>query len=382
MMNPATEVRQRRFAVAPSAAVLVLAEKLNRIDAAHTPNGNVLRMQDAFKSLMEDIEAAIQPGVWPTPDGRALAMTAPSFSGKSHVLDRLEADERLRLGEEDGIPTRPFLKVVVPSPCNLKTLGLAFLSALGADTRRQLSDVFLIWHAVRRQLIAQGVLLILLDEFQNILVAKTNPDLDKLAASMKAILVGEPIVPPPDDASPAVKRAVADNSERYPVSMLIAGTPAVGKFVDDFSTEHREQFSRRCEEVAFAQIPWIRASGPAGGAASDTSEFRGLAKFTKSLLSAMDVQIDPILLEADGQKRFYKAGSRHFGRVAHLLKLAAKLAVKRGRGVIMREHLAQAFETIYGTGPDRNCFLVADIDACQFPPGSEGQKKSRSREAV
>lgn len=216
MLNPTIRPRQRRFAVAPSAAVLALAEKLNRIDAAHTPNGNVLRMQDAFKSLMEDIEAAIQPGVWPTPDGRALAMTAPSFSGKSHVLDRLEADERFRLGEEDGVPTRPFLKVVVPSPCNLKTLGLAFLSALGADTRRQLSDVFLIWHAVRRQLIAQGVLLILLDEFQNVLVAKTNPDLDKLAASMKAILVGEPIVPPPDDASPAVKRAVADSSERVP----------------------------------------------------------------------------------------------------------------------------------------------------------------------
>lgn len=96
----------------------------------------------------------------------------------------------------------------------------------------------------------------------------------------------------------------------------------------------------------------------------------------------MDIQIDPILLEADAQKRFYKAGSRHFGRVAHLLKLAAKLAVKRGRGMIVREHLAQAFETIYGTGPDRNCFLVADINACPFPPGPEDHEKSRSRKAA
>ena len=382
MLNPATRPRQRRFAVAPDAAVLALAEKLNRIDGAHTPNGNVKRMELAFKSLMQDIEAAIQPGVWPTPDGRALVMTAPSFSGKSHVLDRLEADDRLKLGEEDGVPTRPFLKVVVPSPCNLKTLGLAFLSALGADTRRQLTDVFLIWHAVRRHLIAQGVLLILLDEFQNVLVAKTNPDLDKLAASMKAILVGEPIVPPPDDASPAVKRAVADSSERYPVSLLIAGTPVVGKFTADFSTEHREQFSRRCEEVAFAKIPWIRSDGPAGGPASATGEFRGLAKFIRSLLSAMDVRIDPILLEADGQKRFYKAGSRHFGRIAHLLKQAAKLAVKQGRGMVAREHLAQAFETIYRTGPDRNCFLVADVDECPYPPGPGDSEKSRSRKAA
>lgn len=357
----------------------------NRVDGAHTPNGNVLRMEAAFESLMQDIEAANLPGVWPTPDGRALAMTAPSFSGKSHVLDRLEADHRLRLGEDDGVPTRPFLKVVVPSPCNLKTLGLAFLISLGADTRRQLTDVFLIWHAVRRQLIAQGVLLILIDEFQNILVGKSLLDLDKLAAALKAILVGEPIVLPPDDAVPAVKRVVADGSERYPVSLLITGTPVVGKFADDFSNEHREQFSRRCEEIAFTKIPWVRLDSSASGSAAsatDASEFRGLSKFIDTLVSAMGFSIDPGLLEAEGQKRFYKAGSRHFGRVAHLLKQAAKLAVKQGRGMITREHLAHAFETIYRTGPDRNCFLVSDIDACPFPPGPENETKSRSRKAA
>jgi hypothetical protein len=382
MANPAIKVRERRFAVAPSASVLARAEKLNRIDGAHTPNGNVMRMEAAFESLLEDIEAAIQPCVWPTPDGRALVMTAPSFSGKSHVLDRLEADDRLCLCEQGGVQTRPFLKVVVPSPCNLKALGLAFLSAMGADTRRQLTDVFLIWHAVRRQLIAQGVLLILLDEFQNILVGKNLLELDKLAAALKAMLVGEPIVPPPEDTDARVQRAVADSSERYPVFLLIAGTPVIGKFAADFSNEHREQFSRRCHEIAFAKIPWIRSGDSSSGSASGTSEFRGLLKFINALLSAMDVQVDPTLLEADGLKRFYKAGSRHFGRVAHLLKQAAKLAVKQGRGLIAREHLAQAFETIYRTGPDRNCFLVPDIDACPFPPGPEDEEKSRSRKAA
>ena len=71
------------------------------------------------------------------------------------------------LGQQGNVvPFQPFLWVRAPSPCNLKTLGLEFLAALGARLGRQLTDVYLIWHAVRCQLIAQGVLIILIDEFR------------------------------------------------------------------------------------------------------------------------------------------------------------------------------------------------------------------------
>jgi len=41
----------------------------------------------------------------------------------------------------------------------------------------------------------------------------------------------------------------------------------------------------------------------------------------------------------------------------------------------------RAFEDLYKTRPLRNCFLVADIDKCPFPP-SPREKEGRGREAV
>jgi hypothetical protein len=309
------------------------------------------------------------------PEGRALVITAPSFCGKSHVLDRMVLDSRLLPFEVDGLRVRPFLWVRAPSPCNNKTLGLAFLDALGARPLRQLTDIYLIWHAVRCQLVAQGVLVVLIDEFHNVLVGKNRVELDKLSATMKSLLVGEALVLPPENVSPAFASAVLDRGERSPVWLIIAGTEKVETFGMDFSTEDREQFSRRCRTVPFRDIP-VKDSGTDG-----LHEYTGLDKFIRNVSDEMGIPAAESLLSHDGLKRFYKAGSRQLGRAAHLLKDGARFAVRSGGVEVGRIHLANAFEDLYKTGPLRNCFLVADIDKCPFPP-SPREKEGRGREAV
>lgn len=365
---------QRRFAVPPSASKIMLLNRLNRIDAAHVVNGNFLRIKQAFEGLLTDTEAAEVGGAKPMPEGRALVITAPSFCGKSHVLDRLVLDERLSPFEDYGVRRKPFLWVRAPSPCNLKTLGLEFLAALGARLGRQLTDVYLIWHAVRCQLIAQGVLIILIDVFHNVLVGKNWVELDRLAAALKSLLVGDAIVLPPESAPANFAAAVTDRGERYPVWLVLAGTEKVESFTRDYSTEDREQLSRRCEPLPFGEIP-VKA-GPDG-----LPEFQGLGQFIEKLCEAMGIPIAEELSSPDGRKRFYKAGSKQMGRAALLLKNGARLSVKANKPVITRQHLAQAFEDLYKTGPIANCFLVSDIDKCAWPP-SPRAKDNRGKEAA
>jgi hypothetical protein len=349
-----------------------MLDRLNRIEAAHVVNGNYLRIRRAFEDLLTDVEAATAADAQPTPEGRALVITAPSFCGKSHVLDRLVLDGRLVPFEDYGVQRRPFLWVRAPSPCNLKTLGLAFLKALGATLGRNLTDTYLIWHAVRCQLLAQGVLVVLIDEFHNVLVGKNRDELDKLSAALKALVVGETIVLPPDTAPASFVTPVTER-ERTPVFLVLAGTEKVGAFASDFSTEDREQFARRCTQAPFEEIP-IRRNQVDGGL-----QFTGLKEFLQRLSDEMGVPLAPDLLSDNGLARVHKAGSRQMGRAALLLKDGARLSVRRNQPEVTTRHLAQAFEDLYKTGPLRNCFLVVDIDNCAYPP-SPRAKDGRAKE--
>jgi hypothetical protein len=378
---------KRRLGIQLTASRAAVLERLRTLRTVHADNGNYLRISRAFDAFLTEVEALLSAedsdhlpddadgDVRGVPEGRALVITAPSFCGKSHLIDRLVTDERLRSVEEYGVRVRPFLAVRAPSPCNIKTLGLAFLKALGADPGRKVLDTYLIWHAVGRHLVAQGVSVVLIDEFHNVLVGKNRDELDKLAAALKSLLTGEIVIGLPETAPASFAATVNDTSARSPVFLVLAGTRRVNSFTSDFSTEDREQLSRRCENHPFREVP-VKNSGDDGA-----QQFTGLKDFVELLTAKIGIPIAPELLSEDGQKRFYKAGWKHLGRVAHLLKTAARIAILTDAQTISPNHMAKAFELLYKTGPLRNCFLVVDIDACAFPP-APWQSEGRAREAT
>lgn len=361
----------RRLSYAVSTEKLDILRRLRLIDDAHCHNGNVGRALAKFNSMMDDVEATCQMAgegdelaYDSSPrsnleEAHALVITAPSFAGKSHILQQIAKDKRLLPFVDEYGPRRVFLRIDAPFPCTLKTLALEILSALKVPYSKT-SNLHLLWHMVRMQFIAQGILILQINEFHNTLIGRNTNELELVATAMKAILVGTIIVDFPEGDQRA-DITTYDQGERYPVFLLLAGTPGVRDFTKDRSTENHEQFSRRCREVEFREIPMVRDKN------SGELIYRGMSKLIENIQVEMGFKPDDRLVSPDMQKRFYKASGHHFGRMLHILKLAAKGAVKSEKMGIF-DCLPDTFETLYNTETDNNCFLIPDIDSCAEPP--------------
>ena len=346
---------------------------LRRIHHAHCNNGNILRVESEFRKFMIKHAATTNVGTRDRPDeyaekhgntmeGEALVISAPSFAGKSHVLDRLNLHPRLAgYTREDGTERRVFIKLVAPSPCTLKTLGLEILRQLDAYPIERNPAEHIIWHRVRRLFIARGINILQIEEFQNTLDGRHDGERLKLANAMRNLLVGTVVVPPPPAADAREKLLVNDHGEKHPVFLIIAGTPSVLKFTRDRSEEAYDQFSRRCKEAPFEEIPRTKPDR------AGTSQYKGLVEFIENAQTALGFPHDERLTTPDMLDRFYKASGKQFGRLMHMLKEAAREIVLTGDGSLY-DLLPWAFEQTYRTGDLKNCFLVPDIDKCPEPP--------------
>ncbi|CAN7346751.1 TniB family NTP-binding protein [Phyllobacterium sp. LjRoot231] len=344
-----------------------VVQRLRQIHNAHCTNGNIRRVDHELEKLLKRVAATCRTNIDP-PDippnekeGYAMVITAPSFAGKSHCLNRIAKDPRLKPYMLDGVQRLPLLRIEAPSPCVLRTLGLEIFRTLNPAATKVPEKVHLIWHAVRQLLIAHSVLVMQINEFHNVMIGRTQTEIEELVTALKSVMVGTTIVQPPDGEDDRTRRLVDDQGELYPVFLILAGTPSTKEVTNNRTTEHFVQFSRRCVGVDFREIPARRDE-------EGRPKFVGMPEFLSTAQKEMGLETDPRLETIDMQKRFYKASAKHFGRVMCLLKTAAEEAALAGKGHAPYEHLANAFERLYQTGDAGNCFLVADIDRCPAPP--------------
>lgn len=181
-------------------------------------------------------------------------------------------------------------------------------------------------------------------------------------------MVGSTIVPAPPTKIEAEARAINRPKERHPVFVMAAGTDEIHEVVRVFRENAAEQSSRRAIELTLDEIPLKRIkNGPRAG----QPFYFGLPEFIEALQQAIGFNVNPRLVELDMLKRHYKAGSRHWGRVAFIVKRAARLLLRerrRNTGRQLADYFAPAFAQIYKLPPERNPYLVADVDAAAFPP--------------
>lgn len=371
-----SEAPARGFAEDLDEEDVAASAKVHRIEAARGMNGNVVRVSEAYSRLRKEIRAncVMPPRPGHHPEGRLMALVAPSFSGKSYCLGLLEADPRLKPHEREGLAVRPMVSILAPSPCTLITLGLALLDALGFVGTPP-TKVHLIWHAVRRQMIALGVMLFVIDEFHNAITGRKHVEIQTLAAALKGILTGTTIVSAPERERAAIRRIVNDDSLRHPVFLLVAGTSKVRTITADLKDEIIEQVARRSRQIEFDEIPVVRDEE------TGVLTHVGLPDFVKQLYDAMGFDPDERMTSLDMLKRHCKAGSRQLGRVACILKLAGILSVQGGEKKPPVEYLGDAFEEIYKTGASRNPYLVADVDSIGFPPSPDEVRRAAERSA-
>lgn len=356
------------FALTPEEEAQV--ERMALITDAECNNGHAIRVMKAYKALMLGV-ALTCPRRSPDgtvvlpPDGVegwGMVVTGPSLAGKSNVLKGILRDPRLAHWVEDGVARMPMLSLTAPSPSTIKTLGSEMLVKMGAEPPGPRVEEHYIMHRVRRMMIALGVKVVLIDEFQHVLIDRNKGELKRLAETMKNMMKGEPLLVPAKLAA-RDRRIIDDRSIRHPVHFILAGTPDLGEFAKKRDTHSADQFANKVQITEFKEIEVLRN-------ADGSVTYKGLPEFIRSVVVAMGfpaTEADALVTQ-DMLARFHKGGARQLGRCADLLKRAGILVVTGGKRATLHSKLGEAFEALYATGADKNCFLVPDIAKCPEPP--------------
>ncbi|MGO4285186.1 ATP-binding protein [Bosea sp. TAB14] len=159
-----------------------------------------------FDTLLRSVLSRRIVAGWPLPEtrleARCLVVTGEAGTGKTESLDRLFRTHPVL--QPRGEQRSPLIRVTVPAPCTLKTLGRELLRALGYPLSRELAD-HIIWARIHELLPAAGVLLIHLDEMHNLTDGANSLQLDNIRKALKGLMVS------PD----------------WPVGLIISGLPGL-----------------------------------------------------------------------------------------------------------------------------------------------------------
>ncbi|ACS40451.1 ATP-binding protein [Methylorubrum extorquens] len=325
----AVPARRERFATRLSPQDLERRAWKRRVNTIHVNTDVVVKAVARFDQMLADLADDVE--------GQCLVVPAPSGAGKSHLLARLQMRPSLVPFRDEVGPVRPLVFIKAPSPCTLKTLGLALYVAL---TDLELSATLKehdIWRRVRHQMHAQLVSVVMVDEFHHALRGRTGDERRALVETLKNLVIPDPNDPlrPP-------------GAEMRPISLVLSGMPWLRRVLkEDF------QLLRRC---IFMPIR------PLGHSAACVKK---ATKFLELIEPRLGFPAPSGLSEHDMVQRMLKASAGYTGRMMHLVKKAAFRAIRSGAPSISQlDHLAFVFDEIFELGPHRNPFRVPDISTC------------------
>lgn len=120
-------------------------------------------------------------------DTRGVIVTGPPGAGKTRLVNAALDCLMEAAGAIEGDEVRPVLRVVVPAPATLKSLGCELLAATGYHMMGMRQERWYIWSIVRHRLGVIGVKLLHLDEAQHLLdrKAEVQQALDTLKTLMQ-----------------------------------------------------------------------------------------------------------------------------------------------------------------------------------------------------
>jgi hypothetical protein len=245
-------------------------------------------------------------------DTRGVIVTAPAGAGKTRLigaaLDSLM--DSCEPGEDEEL--QPILRVTVPSPATVKSLGLELLEATGYKAIGVRQERWHIWSMVRHRLGLTGVKLLWLDEAQHLLSRKA--DVAQALDTLKTLMQG------PNAAV-----------------IVLSGVPELDKIVS-----HDQQVGRRFSRMrltegrspSFARRVAKIIAGYAEDAGLRAPDAPGLA--------------EQLLHGVDG--RFGLCFEVAIDAIAQALSLNAES--------LERQHFAEAWGLGRGCAPADNVFLV------------------------
>lgn len=183
-----------------------LLELRERLRSRYVKTGWDDELRTKFDMLLRSVLSRRMMAGVPVPEtrleARCLVVAGEAGTGKTESLDRLFRTHPAL--QTRGEHRSPLVRVTVPAPCTLKTLGRELLRALGYPLSRELAD-HIIWARIHELLPAAGVLLIHFDEMHNLTDSANSLQLDNIRKALKALMV----------------------SPEWPVGLIVSGLPGL-----------------------------------------------------------------------------------------------------------------------------------------------------------
>jgi hypothetical protein len=275
------------------------------------------KIKTAVERLMEQANVAQDTG-----EGWALFVLGATGAGKTHALSRIiqEMDDAQPV-KTATTTTVPVLRVVAPSPCTLKMLGMEILMALGYPLTRELKESTA-WGLVRQQLRMRGVKIVHIDEGQHMLNWRDANERQKLADTLKNVM----------------------QQKGWPVSFIVSGLPELADFLDGDG-----QLWRRSDKCFLNPLDLA-------------THRKGLETATRTVIhkhAGMTLSFD---ITDDFLGRLHRATGGQFGLVVQLLQSAVEQAVSQDidATVVTWDDFATAYNALAGCQPAENVFLAKD----------------------
>lgn len=215
-----------------------------------------------------------------------------------------------------GGPDRvgPVLKLDVPSPTTLKTLGLKILEKTMYDDVARSRTEAEVWELVRQRLSICRVCILWLDEAQDVMRSGSEAEVTKICNTLKTLCKGD-----------------------HAVVVILSGIETLAT-LPKFDPQIDSRFSKL----------WLDEVSPG-------SDAKGIWRLLKTYCAAAGLETPP---RGDLIQRLFHSCRNRLGKSIERIVDAIELALYNGDTALTIDHFAQAYALKEGCRSNRNIFLV------------------------
>lgn len=264
---------------------------------------------------------------------RGIAIIEGSGGGKTTAVNRV-------LSQHPALKARPgedwprYLRIQVPSPASLKSLGREVLAATGLSDVATKTTAWEIWRIVRHRLALLGIVVLWFDEAHDMFLSGSAREIDDMLKMLKSLMQNEAAVIP-----------------------ILSGTERLAEI-----TSFDPQVNRRLTKV----VPKPLCQG------IDNSR---LLTLINSFCG--DVDLKPEIDETI-PGRLIHASRRRFGRAVETILNAIEYALEENSRTLTWEHFAQAWGMQEGCAWDENVFAASNWAVIELDAGAHDFEAERT----
>ncbi|WP_120502400.1 TniB family NTP-binding protein [Roseovarius sp. EL26] len=271
---------------------------------------------------------------------KGFLIAAKSGDGKTTAIARV-LRQHPALGEANDASSPKYVRIIVPSPATLKSLGKAILAALGVTGVSDRTSAMDIWSAIGHRLKLLGIVVLWIDEAQDVFLSKSAREIDDMLKTLKSLMQGDGAV-----------------------IVILSGTD---RLLD--VARYDQQVDRRFRKVVTAPL----AIG------HDEPKILQLVE-TYCELARLKPQIDQNAI-----MRLIHGSRFRFGRAIEIILAAIESALYDESSTLSIQHFAEAWTIQEACSWDQNVFVCKDwasLDLDAEADEFEGERTSRQRRQV